>query len=189
MPTVMTHALVGAAMGKLFTSRKMPACFWVTTAALTTLPDLDVIAFGLGIPYEAPLGHRGLSHSLAFALVAAAIATLLTGPVLGGRWTDLWGFYFAAAASHGLLDACTDGGLGVAFFAPFDSTRYFFPWRPIRVSPIGAGFFSRAGLETMTSEIIWIWLPAGAALGSVLLLRRLMPARRTEKKSDPSQED
>jgi hypothetical protein len=30
-------------------------------------------------------------------------------------------------ASHGMLDAMTDGGLGVAFFAPFDNARYFFP--------------------------------------------------------------
>ena len=45
-------------------------------------------------------------------------------------------------ASHGVLDALTDGGPGVAFLAPFDDTRYFFPWRPIRVSPLWRGFFS-----------------------------------------------
>ena len=55
-------------------------------------------------------------------------------------------------ASHGVLDALTDGGSGVAFLAPFDDTRYFFPWRPIRVSPFWGGFFTPRGLETVTSE-------------------------------------
>jgi len=60
------------------------------------------------------------------------------------------------------LDAMTDGGLGVAFFAPFDNHRYFFPWRPIRVSPIGAGrFFGKRGLAVLRSELLWIWIPAG----------------------------
>ena len=63
-------------------------------------------------------------------------------------------------ASHGLLDAMTNGGLGIAFFAPFDDGRYFLPWRPIEVSPIGAGaFFSEWGLRVIKSELLWVWLP------------------------------
>jgi membrane-bound metal-dependent hydrolase YbcI (DUF457 family) len=31
----------------------------------------------------------------------------------------------------------TDGGLGIAVFAPFSSHRFFFPVQPIPVSPIG----------------------------------------------------
>ena len=38
-------------------------------------------------------------------------------------------YLFLSTASHGVLDALTDGGLGVAFFSPFDQTRYFFPFR------------------------------------------------------------
>jgi inner membrane protein len=55
----------------------------------------------------------------------------------------------------------TNGGLGVAFFAPFDAARYFLPWRPIPVSPISAsGFFSERGLAIMRAEVLLIWLPA-----------------------------
>ena len=54
-------------------------------------------------------------------------------------------FLFLAIASHGLLDAFTDGGLGVAFFAPFDSTRYFFPVTPIEVSPNWSGILFSTG--------------------------------------------
>jgi inner membrane protein len=36
---------------------------------LSLAPDLDVIAFAVGIPYQAPFGHRGASHALLTALV------------------------------------------------------------------------------------------------------------------------
>jgi hypothetical protein len=68
---------------------------------------------------------------------------------------------FVITASHGLLDAMTDGGLGVAFFSPFDRTRYFLGWRPIHVSPIAAHrFFSSRGLTILWSEIRSVWAPA-----------------------------
>jgi inner membrane protein len=171
MPTVMTHALVGAGLGVLYTSRKMPATFWLTTAALAMAPDLDVWAFRLGIDYEAPLGHRGFTHSLLFALFAGCTAALLTRRRVGGPWLDLCGFYFLVTASHGLLDAFTDGGKGVGFFLPFDTRRYFFPWQPIRVSPIGYHFFSERGLQTLASEVLWVWLPTAAVVGAALLYR------------------
>ena len=99
-------------------------------------------------------------------LFAALIATVVM--ILGFRRGtqglspfSFWVYLFLATASHGFLDAMTDGGLGVAFFAPFDNQRYFFPWRPIRVSPIGVGrFFSDRGLAVLRSELLWIWTPA-----------------------------
>jgi inner membrane protein len=67
----------------------------------------------------------------------------------------------------------TDGGLGVAFFSPFNNTRYFLPWTPIRVSPIGIGrFFGPRGLEVVRSELLWIWLPAAILIISFWILRR-----------------
>jgi inner membrane protein len=66
----------------------------------------------------------------------------------------------------------TDGGLGIAFFSPFDRTRYFLPWRPIRVSPIGvASFFSRWGLEVLASELVYVWLPVAATVAGCRLWR------------------
>jgi inner membrane protein len=67
----------------------------------------------------------------------------------------------------------TDGGLGIAFFAPFDDSRYFFPFRPIKVAPIGLSFFSARGLAVIGSEILWVCLPATIIAGAVLLQRRL----------------
>jgi inner membrane protein len=144
-------------------------------AACSVVPDLDVIGFHFGIPYGDFWGHRGFTHSLVFAAILASAAVLIVfrreEPGLG-RF-PLWMYFFLATASHGLLDAMTDGGLGVAFLSPFNNTRYFLPWTPIRVSPIGVSrFFSPRGLEVMRSELLWIWLPAGLLLVSVWLIRR-----------------
>jgi inner membrane protein len=49
----------------------------------------------------------------------------------------------------------TSGGLGIALFAPFDNTRYFYSFTPIKVSPIGVeAFFSARGLAVLKSEFI-----------------------------------
>jgi inner membrane protein len=67
---------------------------------------------------------------------------------------------FVACASHALLDAMTNGGLGVALYWPFDHERHFLPFRPIQVSPIGVKeFFSEWGLRVIASELIWVFIP------------------------------
>ncbi len=99
--------------------------------AVSLLPDLDVLAFRFGIPYSAPFGHRGATHSLVFALVAGTGTALA---VANGRRRDFWRVAIViclVAVSHPLLDAMTDGGLGVALLWPFSNARFFAPWRPI----------------------------------------------------------
>jgi inner membrane protein len=90
-------------------------------------------------------------------------------------------YLFLATASHGILDALTNGGLGVAFFSPFYNGRYFFPWRPIRVSPISLGrFFSHQGYLVLKSELLWIWIPT-ALFTSIVLLARSLTSRDENK--------
>lgn len=171
MPTIFTHAVAALGLGALFYRREVPKSVWALGAVCAVLPDADVLAFPLGIPYEHMLGHRGLSHSLAFAAVLAGALAAILGRRVPGLSPGMLGTYlFAATASHGLLDALTDGGLGVAFLAPFNGERFFFPFQPIEVSPIGLRrFLSGRGLEVLGSELLWVWLPsillAGAALG------------------------
>jgi inner membrane protein len=77
-----------------------------------------------------------------------------------------------------LLDALTNGGLGVALAWPFDDKRFFFPWRPIEVSPIGAGFFSARGLAVIGSELLRVVLPTAILATALLAWRRRCDARR-----------
>lgn len=171
MPSAFTHAAVGLGLARLATPRPMPAAYWLLAAGLAVVPDLDVVAFAFGIPYGARLGHRGLFHSLFCALVVSWVAAMLAFRHVGLPWWGLWGVLLAATASHGLLDAFTNGGMGIALLAPFDPTRYFFPWQPIQVSPIGREFFSRWGLRALASEIVWVWLPLGLVLGATEAVR------------------
>jgi len=141
-----------------FFRHKLPSHRWIAVGALlTVVPDLDTIGFRFGIQYGDLLGHRGLSHSVAFAVcVSAALAALARD-----RRTWVFAYLFLCAVSHGVLDAFTNGGLGVAFFAPFDDARHFFPWRPIQVSPIGLGrFLSGGALRVLRSELLWVVLPS-----------------------------
>jgi inner membrane protein len=136
---------------------------WVVGAACAALPDLDVVGLRFGIAYGDLLGHRGLTHSLPFAAALAAVVVGLgfRHGVPGLRPRILWAYFFLATASHGFLDAFTDGGMGVAFFAPLDNTRYFFPIHPIRVSPLTPRLFlSARGLAALKSELPWVWLPS-----------------------------
>ena len=78
-----------------------------------------------------------------------------------------------------VLDAMTDGGLGIAFFSPLSNARYFLPARPLTVSPIGLGsFLSSRGLAVMKSEILWIWLPTAGAFAAVRGGRMLLGRNR-----------
>ena len=123
----------------------------VLFSALALLPDADVIAFVLRIPYEAPWGHRGASHSLVFAaLVALAVVGVARWLRLPPGRTGL--LALLAVSSHGLLDSLTDGGLGAALLWPFSHDRLFAPVRPLPVAPIGVGMFSSRGLYVVAVE-------------------------------------
>ena len=148
MATVFTHAAAALALGTAFRRPGPPLRFWLAGAACAMAPDLDVIGLSFGIPWGHVLGHRGLSHSVVFAAALALVVTAVAfrGRDWDGRRPSVWLFLFLATASHGVLDAMTDGGSGVAFWAPFDDERYFLPWRPIPVSPIGRRFFTERGV-------------------------------------------
>jgi inner membrane protein len=201
MASLFTHAIAGATLGLSPDPRirRKPA-FWLAVLLGSSLPDVDVIGFSLGIHYGDLWGHRGMTHSLLFAAIVAfcmaayitARDRSLTSPT-GSRQSArnfleervrLILLFFVIVASHGVLDALTNGGLGVAFFSPFDTTRYFFPWRPIRVSPIGTGaFFTGRGWLVLQSEILWVWIPALAIVICISALRwsRQHRARKVEQ--------
>ncbi|HEX9243431.1 MAG TPA: metal-dependent hydrolase [Anaeromyxobacter sp.] len=132
----------------------------------SVLPDLDVVGLRLGIPYEAALGHRGASHSLGFAVAVAIAGAALHGP-LRCRARTAFAFLLAATASHALLDALTSGGLGVALLWPFSDERFFAPFRPIRVAPLGLHGLRARGLALPVSEASWVWAPS-AVVAAVL---------------------
>ena len=174
MASVLSHPAVPLALAVALGPDRIPPALTAVGCIASVLPDVDSLGFAAGVPYGHPLGHRGFTHSLFFAALVALLCVPLAGR-LGASAPAAFGFVFASCVSHGLLDAMTTGGLGVAFFAPFSNARYFFPWRVIAVSPIGvAPFLSRRGIQVLRSELLWIWAPSAvlAALAALVRLRK-----------------
>ncbi len=185
MPSIITHAAVPLALWCAADRGRIPPRLLAAGVIAAMLPDADVLAFALHIPYADAFGHRGASHSLLFACLLAALAAVLAffgsrrpwsavrcqprlapakaGPTVASP-LQAAAFVFVCAASHPLLDAMTSGGLGVALAWPWSEHRFFAPWRPIRVSPFARQFFSARGLATLLSELRWVWLPLATAV-------------------------
>jgi inner membrane protein len=158
----LTHPAVPLALGLALTPVMSRRLLLVGVIA-SVLPDLDVVAFSVGIGYAHPLGHRGFTHSLAFAVVLALLALAFHRP-LRVRRAVAFAFVLVATASHGLLDMLTNGGLGIALLWPFSEARYFFPLQPIEVSPLSVRrVFSAAGIPVFASELRYVWLPCALA--------------------------
>jgi inner membrane protein len=173
MPTILSHPAVSIATAMIGGRQKVSWRLFGIACVASILPDADVIGYYLGIPYGHLLGHRGFSHSISFALLVALLGVALAGRLHSGRLAAFM-VLFVSTVSHGVLDALTSGGLGIAFLSPFSNERYFFPWRPIKVSHMSLEpFLGRSGWRVMPSEFAWVWLPS-LLLGSCgLLCRRI----------------
>ena len=137
MPTVFSHPAPVLALAALLGGR-------VSTRMLlfgilcAVLPDADVIGFRFGISYADAFGHRGFSHSLAFALLMGCAGFGVAPLFLRG--SRLMGFTVGllAVSSHILLDAMTNGGLGVAALRPNPVLLRLAPYPGFAVRPQGA---------------------------------------------------
>ncbi len=152
MPTIFSHPAVALGTKPWFREA-------VTTPVLiagifgSMLPDADVAGLGSGVPYRSMYGHRGFTHSILFAALASIVLLALTR---APKKPAAFGYIFASTMSHGVLDAFTNGGRGIGFLAPFSNHRFFAPWRPIQVSPIGT---TQRLMPVLLSELKWVWLP------------------------------
>ncbi len=173
MPTILSHPVVPVAIVSAVGTRRVSLRLVVAGAIFSILPDADVIGFRWGIPYDHPFGHRGFFHSPVFACIAGLLGAMACRP-LRSTYRTAFVVLFVSMLMHGILDAATNGGLGIAFLSPFSNQRFFFPWQPIAVSPIGLDrFLSYRGLIVIVSELKWIWIPF-LSLGLLgLLLRHL----------------
>lgn len=159
MPTIITHPAVPLALGLAFGREVISERLLLTGVVVSVLPDLDAVAFRVGVPYAAEFGHRGFSHSILFASVVALLGACLFRQ-LHTSFRRALPFLFAAAMSHSVLDAFTNGGLGVAFLWPWSDKRFFAQYQVIEAAPLSLKrFFSPTGLGVLWSEMLWVWCP------------------------------
>ncbi len=179
MPTIFTHAAVplavGLGLGKDVISRRL----MVTGVVASMIPDLDGISFWAGIPYASVLGHRGFTHSILFVLFCGLLAATFHR-FFKTKASTAFFFIGSVVLSHIFLDAITNGGLGTALLWPFSNERFFLPFRPIEVSPLAlTRLFSSRGIQVMTSELKWVWLPMLCLFVLLLPIRSFSKTKRT----------
>src|SRR5215831_16139702 len=88
MASPVSHAIVAVTIGMAFPQPR-PLGRYCLAVAVSVLPDIDVIGSFNGVEYGSLLGHRGLTHSLAFAAIVAGI--LITIPAIGSpSWGPRW---------------------------------------------------------------------------------------------------
>ncbi|WP_423179703.1 metal-dependent hydrolase [Stenotrophomonas sp. CASM110] len=87
MPSIITHAAVPLALWCAADRGRIPPRLLVAGVIAAMLPDADVLAFALHIPYADAFGHRGASHSLLFAGVLAALAAAFAFFGSGRPWS------------------------------------------------------------------------------------------------------
>jgi inner membrane protein len=174
MPTIFSHAVFAVVLGKAGIKKSVTFRFWFLAAVCAIVPDADVITRSFGAERGSLFSHRGFTHSFVFALLFGSLIAFIAHRFLktGISYAKLFLFFALATFSHPFLDMLTDGGSGVALFAPFSNERFFLPYRPIEVSPIGLGFFSGRGIIVILSEIVWVWIPAFAVLLITTFVRR-----------------
>jgi inner membrane protein len=184
MASLITHPVVPLALAVAVGRGVISVPLLVLGMAFSMFPDLDGVTFRLGIPYGSPFGHRGFTHSIAVALLLASMVMPLSRALKAAPLT-VFCFLAVAMVSHGILDAFTNGGYGVAFLWPFSAERIFFDFRPIEASPVSLHrFMSARGLHVLESELIWVWMPA-LALGVVgWCFRRILRAGKHRYSAD-----
>ena len=133
MPTPLSHAAVGYALGAWIPPGRPSARVCIAAAACAALPDIDAIGSALHISDTSTFAHRAITHSLTFAFAGALLATAVI--FLGGTRAQHRGWIAVtlgiALLSHSCLDALSTYSLGVEFFAPFSHHRFRFPWTPL----------------------------------------------------------
>jgi len=184
MASAITHFIVGAALA-LPAIESETICSvlpkWaipVSAGLVAVAPDFDTLAMGFfGITYDSLFGHRGYFHSPFFLLCSSAIVAAIVARGRPWRVTAriaaMWG---GCAITHPLLDAVTDGGLGVMLLFPISTARLFLPWRPIHVSPLSIlRFFDNAG-HILRSELPFCVAAVAIGVSALLVRTRLRSA-------------
>jgi inner membrane protein len=147
-----THALPKSIDRRCFAAAVIGSC----------IPDIDALGPLFDAREPSLFAARGFSHSLVFAAIFTLIVAALFFRSASTRARSIAiAIVFASTASHGIVDAMSVGDVGVAFFAPFSSTRFFLPLRVIAACPNAPPEHIGAWIKLLAAnELLFILAPA-----------------------------
>lgn len=186
----LTHLALGACVGEVMLGRTLGKKALLVGAVAQSLPDIDGIA-GLWLPMSANLlAHRGITHSLVVAPLAAGVLAVLLRRWCWARTVPLryWIFFLTVQLClHNLLD--TTNAYGTGLLEPFSTQRFsayllyvadpFFTI-PLLVTAVLLGIvFQQVHLRKIGAMVALIW--AGGYLGYAALNKARLeePIRRS----------
>jgi inner membrane protein len=180
MASIISHAVFGVGIGLSFMPRDADRRYVWLGGATAVLPDLDTLGGLFGRSGTDLFAHRGLSHSIAFAVVIGALLSVAVSRMRPSRTSPrrLFCCISLAMMSHGLIDTTTTYGRGVALLAPFSTERFVSPFRPLG-TPALRGQHTRTERVTalVLNELVWVWAPAITLALAVRATRRTLEGR------------
>ncbi|MDY0253955.1 MAG: metal-dependent hydrolase [Tenuifilaceae bacterium] len=121
----LTHIVLGAATGQLVLGKKVGNKALVWGAIAGSLPDFDAFISPLLHPVDALLFHRGPSHAILFAAVAAPIVGIIASKIHRDNLFKHWSLLaFVAILMHSTIDIFNT--YGTALLLPFSDVRLAF---------------------------------------------------------------
>jgi len=123
----LTHIALGACIGDAFFEKGYGKKAMVWGALAQSIPDIDFIASSWLSPSESLLAHRGITHSLLFAVIVAPLFALAAKKIhhadhVGfNKWLL---FFLAEIFCHLFIDAFNNYGVG--WLEPFSQQRFSF---------------------------------------------------------------
>jgi inner membrane protein len=164
------HLAVGAALGAVYSraTGSNPRITILTFASLALAPDLDLVTSAFGAPGNTPLDHRGITHSLPFAMILGLLVSLVFHKRGRGLLAGL--LTFGALGSHGFLDSMSERGGGPMLLWPFTAENYEFQWRPIPGVLTASHYLTLEAIPTLVVEFL-LFLPFSLFAALTLLPR------------------
>ena len=163
----LTHICLGACVGELLLHKQLGKKALLWGIAAQNLPDIDAVA-ALFLPADrAFLIHRGITHSLFFAIVAGLLLAWLAKRVhykaLASFGTLAFFFCFQLLL-HDLLDTCNSYGTGL--LEPFSHQRFSVNLLYVADPPFTAAMFLAAILLIFKAtrnkyRTKWAWSAIG----------------------------
>ncbi|WP_157740741.1 metal-dependent hydrolase [Mucilaginibacter xinganensis] len=120
-----THLTLGACVGEIILGKKMGKKALLWGAFAQSLPDIDTFFSPFYPVIQGFLIHRGITHSLLFAILAGVLLSLLAYKIHRRSNIPLQVFLFFFCFQltlHDLLDTCNSYGTGL--LEPFSHHRF-----------------------------------------------------------------
>ncbi len=123
----LTHTVIGACLGDAIAGKKLGKKAMLIGALANNLPDIDVITSIWTDPAAELLAHRGITHSILFALIMTPLLVYFFKKRFQAKDLSTKKWYLLIASGlflHIFMDACTAYGTG--WFEPFNHARVSF---------------------------------------------------------------